>query len=63
MTQKERSVIGRLAPSPTGYLHLGNAWSFLLAWLSARLGNGKIFLRMEDIDPARSKPEFIDGIL
>mgnify|MGYP001028204069 FL=1 len=63
MTQKERIVIGRLAPSPTGYLHLGNAWSFLLAWLSARLGNGKIFLRMEDIDPARSKPEFIDGIL
>lgn len=56
-------VIGRLAPSPTGYLHIGNAWSFLLAWLSARLHGGKIYLRMEDIDPARSKPEFIDAIL
>lgn len=56
-------VIGRLAPSPTGYLHIGNAWSFLLAWLSARLNGGKIYLRMEDIDPARSKPEFIDAIL
>lgn len=56
-------VIGRLAPSPTGYLHIGNAWSFLLAWLSARLCGGKIYLRMEDIDPARSKPEFIGGIL
>lgn len=56
-------VIGRLAPSPTGYLHLGNAWSFLLAWLSARLEGGKIYLRMEDIDPARSKPEFTDAVL
>lgn len=54
---------GRLAPSPTGYLHLGNAWSFLLAWLSARLDGGTIFLRMEDIDPARSKTEFIDAAL
>lgn len=58
-----QQIIGRLAPSPTGYLHIGNAWSFLLAWLSARLCSGKIFLRMEDIDPARSKPEFIDAIL
>lgn len=58
-----QQVIGRLAPSPTGYLHIGNAWSFLLAWLSARLCGGKIYLRMEDIDPARSKPEFIDAIL
>lgn len=61
--KQKRQVIGRLAPSPTGYLHIGNAWSFLLAWLSARLADGKIYLRMEDIDPARSKPEFIDAIL
>lgn len=68
MEQKQQikeiqQVIGRLAPSPTGYLHIGNAWSFLLAWLSARLEGGKIYLRMEDIDPARSKPEFMDAIL
>ncbi len=62
-TKRAKQVIGRLAPSPTGCLHIGNAWSFLLAWLSARLCNGKIYLRMEDIDPARSKPEFIDAIL
>lgn len=61
--EQKRQVIGRLAPSPTGYLHIGNAWSFLLAWLSARLADGKIYLRMEDIDPARSKPEFIDAIV
>lgn len=61
--KETQQIIGRLAPSPTGYLHIGNAWSFLLAWLSARMNNGKIYLRMEDIDPARSKPEFIDAII
>lgn len=56
-------IHGRLAPSPTGYLHLGNAWSFLLAWLFARSNNGLLTLRIEDIDPERSKPEFIRAIL
>ncbi|MEG2171691.1 MAG: tRNA glutamyl-Q(34) synthetase GluQRS [Desulfovibrionaceae bacterium] len=55
--------IGRLAPSPTGYLHLGNAWAFLLAWLAARAGDGSIMLRMEDIDPDRSRPHFAEAIL
>ena len=57
--------VGRLAPSPTGLLHLGNAWSFLLAWLGARShpsGRGRIILRQEDIDPARSRQEWMDGI-
>ena len=49
-------VIGRLAPSPTGALHLGNARSFLLAWLSIRQQRGKILLRIEDIDSPRVKP-------
>lgn len=56
-------VRGRLAPSPTGYIHLGNAWAFLLAWSMARARNGQVVLRMEDIDPARSRPEYVDGIL
>lgn len=51
-------VRGRLAPSPTGLLHLGNAWAFLLAWLAARAEGGEIVLRMEDIDPDRSRPEY-----
>ncbi len=48
--------IGRLAPSPTGALHLGNARSFLLAWLSIRQQQGKLLLRIEDIDSPRVKP-------
>ena len=51
-------TIGRLAPSPTGFLHLGNAWAFFLAWLGVRSRGGKLILRMEDIDPVRSRPEY-----
>ncbi len=47
---------GRLAPSPTGALHLGNARSFLLAWLSIRSRNGTLLLRMEDLDHPKVKP-------
>ena len=44
-------VIGRLAPSPTGLLHVGNARSLLGAWLAARASGGKILLRIEDLLP------------
>lgn len=44
-------MVGRLAPSPTGLLHVGNARSLLLAWLSARAVGGRIFLRIEDLLP------------
>jgi len=47
--------VGRLAPSPTGSLHLGNARSFLLAWLSVRSRGGTLLLRIEDIDGPRVK--------
>lgn len=46
-------VIGRLAPSPTGVLHLGNARSFLLAWLSVRAQGGQLLMRIEDLDGPR----------
>ncbi len=49
---------GRLAPTPSGLLHLGNGRSFLLAWLWARSAGGRIVLRVEDIDRPRCKPEF-----
>ena len=49
---------GRLAPSPTGLLHLGNAWAFWLAWLDIRSLGGKLVLRLENIDPARSRAEY-----
>lgn len=48
---------GRLAPTPSGYLHLGNARSFLLAWLWARSEGGEIVMRVENIDLQRCKPE------
>ncbi len=44
-------------------MHLGNAWTALLAWLSARRAGGLMTLRMEDLDPQRSKPEFARAIL
>lgn len=46
---------GRLAPSPTGALHLGNARSFLLAWLDLRSRGGEVLLRIEDLDGPRVK--------
>lgn len=55
-------VRGRLAPSPTGYMHLGNVWSFMHAWLSVRTRGGRLILRFEDIDARRSSPEFARGI-
>lgn len=50
------SSVGRLAPSPTGALHLGNARTFLFAWLSIRQRAGTLILRIEDIDSPRVKP-------
>ncbi len=47
---------GRLAPSPTGAQHVGNARTYLIAWLSARSTGGRVLLRMEDIDSPRIKP-------
>ena len=52
-----RTVVGRLAPSPTGAQHLGNARTYLLAWLSARSKGGTVRLRVEDIDTPRTKPD------
>jgi glutamyl-tRNA synthetase len=46
---------GRLAPSPTGAQHVGNARTYLLAWLAARARGGQVVLRMEDIDSPRVK--------
>src|SRR3954469_10905434 len=56
-------VIGRLAPSPTGGLHLGHARTFLIAWLAARSVGGRIVLRIEDIDASRVRPEAVAGAI
>jgi glutamyl/glutaminyl-tRNA synthetase len=57
------NYIGRLAPSPTGLLHLGHAATFLTASQRAREHNGTLLLRNEDLDPQRSKQEFVDATL
>lgn len=49
------SIVGRLAPSPTGAQHVGNARTYLLAWLSIRSRGGRLILRMEDLDSPRVK--------
>ena len=52
------TTIGRFAPTPSGRMHLGNAFTALLAWLSARSQGGRIVLRIEDLDPARCRPAY-----
>ncbi len=56
-------VVTRFAPSPTGYLHLGHAYSALVGWRAARAAGGRFLLRIEDIDGARCTPEFEAAIL
>ncbi len=53
------AYIGRLAPSPTGLLHLGHARTFLLAHDRARAASGQLLLRIDDLDPQRSKEHFV----
>ena len=55
-------TVGRFAPSPSGRMHLGNVFTALLAWLSVRSKGGRMVLRIEDLDPQRSKPEFISAL-
>jgi glutamyl-Q tRNA(Asp) synthetase len=56
-------TVTRFAPSPTGYLHLGHAYSALFAEDAARKAGGRFLLRIEDIDTARCRPEFEAAIL
>jgi glutamyl-tRNA synthetase len=55
--------VGRLAPSPTGLLHLGHARTFLVAWWRARNVGGRLLMRLEDLDGPRAKPEFAEAAL
>ena len=51
-------VVGRFAPTPSGYLHLGNLFCSLIAWLAAKSQGGKILLRDEDLDVERTRREY-----
>jgi glutamyl-Q tRNA(Asp) synthetase len=56
------SAVTRFAPSPSGYLHLGHAYSALIAASAAEALGGRFMLRIEDIDVARCRPQFDDAI-
>ncbi|HEX8579480.1 MAG TPA: tRNA glutamyl-Q(34) synthetase GluQRS [Allosphingosinicella sp.] len=56
-------VVSRFAPSPTGRLHLGHAYSAMLAHDFARTRGGAFLLRVEDIDPGRRRSEHVEGII
>ncbi len=61
--EQDNMVCGRFAPSPSGRMHMGNLWSCLLAWLSARSVGGRMVLRLEDLDPDRCRPEYCDQVM
>lgn len=56
-------VVGRLAPSPSGEMHLGNAFAALLAWLSVRAAGGAVLLRLEDLDLPRCPAKYAYGVM
>lgn len=52
----------RMAPTPSGYLHMGNAFNFTLNWLAARARGGTLLLRIDDLDADRKRPEYVQDI-
>ncbi len=62
MVSHTSSYRGRLAPSPTGWLHLGHAKTFWTAQQRARAAGGMLILRNDDLDAARCRPEFVAGM-
>ncbi|MES2147615.1 MAG: tRNA glutamyl-Q(34) synthetase GluQRS [Pseudomonadota bacterium] len=56
-------IVTRFAPSPSGRLHLGHAYSAVLGHARARSDGGRFLLRIEDLDPGRSRPEFVAAII
>lgn len=57
MDEINNAPVGRFAPSPSGRMHFGNIYTAVLSWLSVKSRAGKWILRIEDLDPQRSKPE------
>lgn len=57
---EKAAPIGRFAPTPSGRMHLGNVFAFLVAWLSVKSRGGSIVLRMEDLDTQRTSAEYAE---
>ncbi len=62
MQTKPDTLLTRFAPTPSGYLHIGNAFSFVLTWLLARVQGGKIHLRIDDLDRQRYRIKYVEDI-
>lgn len=58
-----KTVVGRFAPSPTGRMHAGNIFAALLSWLIVKKQDGKIILRIDDLDVERSKASYADKVM
>ena len=63
LIRRDRRPRVRIAPSPTGYFHVGTGRTALFNWLFARQQGGTFVLRIEDTDTARNRPEHVEGIL
>lgn len=63
MSDAKRPTVTRFAPSPTGYIHVGNLRTALMNYLIARKSGGTFILRLDDTDQERSKQEYADGIM
>ena len=57
-----RPIRSRIAPTPSGYIHLGNAVNFLITWALVRISGGTLLLRIDDMDPGRTRPEYVEEI-
>src|SRR3989338_2591548 len=62
MNARDKNVVTRYAPSPTGYPHFGTAIYAMLNFVFARQNGGKVIMRSEDTDPVRSKRQYEEGI-
>ena len=58
----DTNIVTRFAPSPTGFLHVGNMRAALMNWMIARKAGGTFILRLDDTDPERSREEYVDAI-
>lgn len=56
------TVISRIAPTPSGYLHTGNAFNFILSWLITRKLGGSLRLRIDDLDAPRMRQEYLEDV-
>lgn len=62
MSENKTSRVTRFAPTPSGYLHIGNCLSFILTALWAKKNNARILLRIDDLDKARKRAEYVEDI-